>query len=244
MKNNLIKLFILSFCLSFGIKISAQELKGIYYGEFPTAISYLDTTNVDTTGMYFLPINDSIKLELDDRFKLSYFKYEPCIRKGNRFCSGNYKRKGDTLFLQSDYKSDDFYKIDHSNTTHINKDSTLLIINAEHWKTAGCLLKWHNVNIVTDNGFTKSFKIPDSLFINNQTKTIKISMHCPTSMDWLIDLRNKKKDNRVKLNLLCGLDNENLSVDNMKFLVKNDTIQMLSDFYFLDIKKNVFIKDE
>lgn len=259
-------LIVLIICIYLSFGCSTIKLNSVYSGEYFSgrsdvsgvdnipAIIYdsiskkkivnpLHLKNVVLTPVYY---KVTLKLRKNGKFQLSYKDDGglACSQARNsRFCSGNYKVDGDTLCLQSNYSVNDFHRIKYFNRTPQNQDSILLIVSAEHWRSIGCLLKGHYVNVETDYGLMKRLEITDSLYIDNQTKAIKISMDCPTSMDWYVDLKSKKKENVIKLNLLCGVDDENLSIDNMRFLIKNDTLVMQSELYFLDVEGEIFLKN-
>jgi|SRR5690554_219843 len=235
------RLLIIIICFVYSNCLSAQKIEEVYYGQFPT-----NTWNIpDTTTLIGHRVYDSIELRFKEnrQFELSYKNLVSCPAMINeRFGSGRFQVNGDTVYLKSKFKSEEFYTIEFIDTKSSNEDSLLIIICAESYRKTGCLLKGHRISIETNLGQIESIPIGDSILISKKANEIKISMDCPTSMDWLVSLSALENKGRIRINLLCNKNGESISLDSVKFLIKNDTLLMLDDFFFLEIKNHKFIK--
>lgn len=236
------RLLLIWILISCSYTTSAQKIRGYYYGQYRTGIWSV----IDTSKLQLNVVNDSIEFRFkrNGKFELVFRKFKTCPAQINsRYASGTFKVAGDTVYLQSRIASNKFYNIDYIDSNPKFLDSTLVVISPELSGKNKCLLQGHPIRLVTDYGLVKNIQVGDSVRISNQTHSMTISMECPTSMDWFVDLSSEKISSTIKLNLLCSVNKENLGLDNVRLLVKNDSMHMLDEFYFLGIENGILLKN-
>ena len=193
---------------------------------------------IDYTPTY---INTKLTITGKGHFWFEYYDVVKCSYTPQRYCAGTYSIINDTLTLNSKYKLSQFYNVQYSNTNQITSDSILLIIKGERlWSfsvEADDIIQGDGIL-----GFGGGFRDGDSIWIHKHTSIIKITSECPDHMDWIIPLNKEKKENKILLKLQTDIENQNLSIENVRILINRNKLIMLDSFYFKDIENNLFIR--
>lgn len=209
-----------------------------------SVVCYSQTIDGDYFGKFWKSSNleedDNVKLSLksNNSFTFSYKDPKICtaVTHVNRFCSGTYIIKEDTLILKSKYSINDFTVLTESRQKNYVSDSCLIILKP----SKEMYLYGNEIHITIDSVYAGSFQIGDTVRVSNVAANVKLSSKCLYDMDWVIHLKKREKPMIYSLRLILSKNKENLGFDDERFIIHQNKILMLKNFYFLNITDNIF----
>lgn len=149
-----------------------------------------------------------------------------------RRSSGSYQIKNDTIILNSKLRMDETYSINFEECETKKYNKKLLILNSD--------INYGTLEIETDTEEYFTLKNGDSIWISNKIKSITVSTSCYPKR-FLIPLESSFKENKISINLIFN-GTQNISIQNIRFILKRKKLIMLDSFYFMNIENNLFKK--
>ncbi|WP_159038449.1 hypothetical protein [Brumimicrobium mesophilum] len=181
---------------------------------------------------------DSLILSLKSDFSFTLEFNDPYVcaayTDSKRFCTGTYSKRGDTLSLKSKSSESNFYIMQESNVENVHSDSIFIILSP----SKSVHLKGPRLYVSVNSVPIGEYQIGDTITIDKATSDIRIFSKCLYDMYWKITLNGSYKPRVYHLQLNLKAAEENLSLENIKFLLKDGELLMMEDFYFIDILEN------
>lgn len=200
----------------------AQSIDADFYGSFKKSVNLLSY--------------DSVRLDLNDdySFTLKYSNPAVCAAytQSNRFCSGTYNLFGDTLILKSKYQESDFYTLKELKNEHFQSDSILIVLTP----SKQVFLKGSEIIVSIDSVPSGRYKIGDTISVSITASSLILSSRCLYDMDWKVDLKKRNASTLFALKLKLEIDEENISLNDTKFLMNDDELLMMKNFFFINIR--------
>jgi hypothetical protein len=166
----------------------------------------------------------------------------PCAaRSTTRMCTGKYRIKGDTLYLTSTYKKEDFCVVTEKRLDSI-ADGKIMIVTSYPGKTISPETFINGFDLKLNSKLIGQFRIKDTIYCEApELESIFISCCSPHIMEWNYSPKNKKS-NYFHFTLKREIKRENIFMNNCRMLIGNDGLIVMDNGY-LDVKDNKYGKN-
>lgn len=218
------------------------QIKGAYTGLFT---QHHERFLMDTPGNFMKVEWDGEKkllLQNNESFSLQYKERgEPCAARSSlRTCTGKYRINKDTLYLNSTYKQQDFYKVTEKKIDSIANGKIMIVTGYPNNKLSpGTFINEFLLKL--NEKLIGEFEIKDTVYCNaTDIENIFISCCSPHIMEWQYTPKNKNS-NYFDFTLTREINYENIYLENCKLLIGKNKLVVLDSGY-LEVKDNRYSK--